>query len=304
MAKPACRRGTIPYHTPTVIKSQVESGFTTSPAGIAIVARRADRALMATALRALRRSGLLSPLLARGLAFQPRLTTHYKKHDRSRDSRWEGIDMDRAADRTDVLIVGGGPAGLSAAIKLKQLAAAAGKEYRVTVLEKAGTPGAHTLSGAVLEPRALDELLPGWKEMGAPITNAVTSDTMAILTETMKVPLPIPPRSAMDNHGNYIVRLGNVVAWLAEKVRARVCRRRHPEPVRTRASPSQALMALGTARRHSWLSSSRLLAAYSRAWPAARTCPGGGAWGRDLRRLRSCRAPVRRGRRRRRRCDK
>jgi NADPH-dependent 2,4-dienoyl-CoA reductase/sulfur reductase-like enzyme len=88
-------------------------------------------------------------VLPRGLAGQPRLTTHYKKLDRSKDSRWEGIDMDRAVDQTDILIVGGGPAGLSAAIKLKQLSAAAGKEYRVTVVEKAGTPGAHTLSATV-----------------------------------------------------------------------------------------------------------------------------------------------------------
>lgn len=156
---------------------------------------------------------------ARGLAsLQPRLTTHYKKLDRSKDSRWEGIDMERAVDQTDVLIVGGGPAGLSAAIKLKQLSAAAGKDYRVTVIEKAGTPGAHTLSGAVIEPRALDELFPTWKAMGSPVTTAVTEDSMAILTATMRIPLPIPPRSGMDNHGNYIVRLGNVVAWLAEKV--------------------------------------------------------------------------------------
>ncbi|KAJ1629877.1 electron transfer flavoprotein-ubiquinone oxidoreductase [Pavlovales sp. CCMP2436] len=158
------------------------------------------------------------PVFARGLASaQPRLTTHYKKLDRSKDSRWAGVDMERTSDQTDILIVGGGPAGLSAAIRLKQLSAAAGKEYRVTVVEKAGAPGAHTLSGAVLEPRALDELFPDWREMGAPITNAVKEEGMSFLTATMRLPLPVPPKSVLDNHGNYIVRLGDVVAWLSEK---------------------------------------------------------------------------------------
>jgi monoamine oxidase len=191
-------------------------------------------------------------VLARGLAGQPRLTTHYKKLDRSKDSRWEGVDMDRATDQTDVLIVGGGPAGLCAAIKLKQLSAAAGKEYRVTVVEKAGTPGAHTLSGAVLETRALDELLPNWKELGAPVTTAVTSDSMSILTATMRIPLPVPPRSPMDNHGNYIVRLGNVVAWLAEKVRACARPRRSARRAasRLRAPPPPA--PRHARRRRSW----------------------------------------------------
>lgn len=87
------------------------------------------------------------------------LTTHYKKVDRAVDPRWEEIDMDRFADEpTDLLIVGGGPAGLSAAIRFKQMCNEQGVDYRVTLVEKAPLLGAHTLSGAVLEPRALNEV--------------------------------------------------------------------------------------------------------------------------------------------------
>ncbi|KAG1459824.1 hypothetical protein G6F56_006077 [Rhizopus delemar] len=114
-------------------------------------------------------------------------------------------------DETDVVIIGGGPAGLSAAIRLKQLNA----DYRVMVIEKAGEMGAHTLSGAVLEPRALDELIPDWKEKGAPLNTPVTHDTMRFMTKTMAIPLPHPPQ--MNNQGNYIVSLNQFVKWLAEQ---------------------------------------------------------------------------------------
>ena len=144
-------------------------------------------------------------------------TTHYKKLDRASDERWADVDMERFADETDLLIVGGGPAGLAAAIRFKQLCAERGIERRVTLLEKASQLGAHTLSGAVLEPRALIELIPDWKERGAPLDTPVTDDRMSFLTETRRIPLPVLPKSPMDNHGNYIVRLGNLVAWLGEQ---------------------------------------------------------------------------------------
>lgn len=118
----------------------------------------------------------------------------------------------------DVVIVGAGPAGLATAIRLKQLGEARGKDISVCVLEKAAEPGAHTLSGAVLEPRALDELLPDWQERGAPLLTPATEDRFLFLTESRAIRFPTPPQ--MHNHGNYIVRLGHVVKWLAEQAEA------------------------------------------------------------------------------------
>ncbi|MDO8177354.1 MAG: electron transfer flavoprotein-ubiquinone oxidoreductase [Undibacterium sp.] len=121
----------------------------------------------------------------------------------------------------DVVIVGGGPAGLSAAIKLKQLAAETGREVSVCVLEKGGEPGAHILSGAVMDPKALTELFPNWKEMGAPLNTEVTEDRVLVLTEkkAYKTPNWMLP-ACFENHGNYIVSLANFTRWLGQQAEA------------------------------------------------------------------------------------
>jgi electron-transferring-flavoprotein dehydrogenase len=113
----------------------------------------------------------------------------------------------------DVVVVGAGPAGLSAAIRLKQLAAAAETELAVCVIEKGSEVGAHILSGAVFEPRALNELIPDWRERGAPLNTPASDDRFLFLTERHGLRLPTPPQ--MHNRGNYIISLGNLCRWLA-----------------------------------------------------------------------------------------
>lgn len=124
----------------------------------------------------------------------------------------------REAMEYDVVIVGGGPAGLSAAIRLKQLAAEKGREVSVCVLEKGGELGAHILSGAVMDPIALNELIPDWKEKGAPLNTPVTEDQVLFLTETKAIATPhfMVPKM-LTNHGNYVISLANVTRWLGQQ---------------------------------------------------------------------------------------
>ncbi len=126
--------------------------------------------------------------------------------------------MERESMEYDVVIVGAGPSGLSTAIRLRQIAEETGTELSVCVIEKGSEVGAHILSGAVLEPRALNELFPDWKERGAPLHTPVAQDKFMFLTRKSGFRMPTPPQ--MNNHGNYIVSLGNLCRWLAEQAEA------------------------------------------------------------------------------------
>ncbi|KAF8066840.1 hypothetical protein FPV67DRAFT_1582481 [Lyophyllum atratum] len=153
---------------------------------------------------------MLRPLTSR----TPRLVRAIHSTAPRASSLFDPKDVERAEDDVDVCIVGGGPAGLSAAIRLKQLERDRGNEIRVVVLEKGGEAGAHTLSGAVVEPRALNELLPDWLSLpDHPFTQPATADSMRFFTSKYSFPMPHPPQ--MSNKGNYIVSLSEVTRWLA-----------------------------------------------------------------------------------------
>ncbi|KAG9295364.1 hypothetical protein G9A89_013393 [Geosiphon pyriformis] len=151
-----------------------------------------------------------SPFVTRSISTSANEFAAVRNHNF--DSR---LVAERFVDETDVVIVGGGPSGLSAAIKIKQMANAEQKEFRVVILDKGAEIGAHILSGCVLEPRTLDELIPSWKERGAPVNQPVLKDNFRLLFKNSAIPLPHPP--VLNNEKNYIVSLSNVVKWLSEQ---------------------------------------------------------------------------------------
>ncbi|KAK4249539.1 hypothetical protein C7999DRAFT_29964 [Corynascus novoguineensis] len=185
-----------------------------SSRGIRCLSSAAPSRLRRPDVRVTHASGLATRTTRRYLS-----TTPARFYAEVEDS-FDPASIDRESDEVDVCIIGGGPAGLSAAIRLKQLANEAGNEdFRVLLLEKAGELGAHILSGAVIQPTAINELIPDWlDEENENRFNGATpagKDSMRFLTQNKAIPVPTPPQ--MHNHGNYILSLNEFTKWLGER---------------------------------------------------------------------------------------